>query len=144
MRILSFALPALLVAFGALAHSGATGIVKERMDLMKDMGAAMKTIVTETQSQAPATGTIREAAHSIRNQALAAVKMFPDGSAKGPSEAAPAIWTNRTRFDDLFNELAAAAGDLESHAGRSAAWPAKVDRIAATCKACHKDFRAKK
>ncbi|MEK9722941.1 MAG: hypothetical protein VW405_05580 [Rhodospirillaceae bacterium] len=45
---LAAALPA-----GAPAHEGATGVVKERMELMEDLGRALKALAPMVKGQAP-------------------------------------------------------------------------------------------
>lgn len=94
-----------------LAHGGATGIVKERMDLMASVGKSMKTITEMFQGEKPYDpGTVRDAASLIASHGGEQMtKLFPEGSIQGPSESLPAIWQDWERFSAL-------AGDLTKYA----------------------------
>lgn len=109
----------LIAASGAFAHGGATGIVKERMDAMGEMGNVMKALSAmmrgETKYDAE---VVRSGARTIRSHAgETMVKLFPEGSNPAPSEALNAIWSNWTEFSDLAAQLAALAEGLEGAAG---------------------------
>ena len=76
------------------AHSGATGIVKMRMDAMKDIGEQMKLLAAMTKGQVRHDGArAAAAARVIGGHAAHIPEMFPEGSNTGMSEAAPTIWT---------------------------------------------------
>jgi len=104
---------------GAWAHSGAMGVVKERMDAMKAMGDAVKRIKPMMSGEAeydPA--AVRAAAREIAEDSGAALTLkFPEGSEGGVSEALPAIWSDRARFEALARDLETTARGLERAAG---------------------------
>jgi cytochrome c556 len=158
------ALPAVV-----LAHGGATGIVKERMDLMKSMGDSMKILgmmLAGKGDHDPA--TIETAATEIAR--LGGEKMtalFPEGSLDAPSEALAAIWEDWAEFEaiagltqDYGAALAAAAhnppadamlrpDDVDLASGDPAlladAPPQEAFAyLARTCSSCHESFRMKK
>ncbi|MDI3325821.1 cytochrome c [Pontibacterium granulatum] len=89
-----------------MAHGGATGIVKERMDLMDNMKDAvkqLKAIYKGDEEYDP--DTIRNAALVIRDHSGDAMsKLFPEGSLKGKSEAKPIIWQEWNRFKKLADD----------------------------------------
>ncbi|MCW2309390.1 c-type cytochrome [Rhodobium gokarnense] len=91
----------------AFAHGGAEGVVKDRMDAMKEMGKAVKATSAMFKGEAPYDlATVRKAAETINAHSGAAlVKMFPEGTDHAPSEALPKIWNDRDRFEDLANRL---------------------------------------
>ena len=90
-----------------LAHGGATGVVKERMEVMKTIGAAMKRIAAMMHGkQDYDAAAVRDAARTI--EALGGDTMtdlFPEGSALEPSEARPVIWEDWNRFQALARDL---------------------------------------
>ncbi|MFW8635676.1 c-type cytochrome [Cribrihabitans pelagius] len=97
-------------AAGAVwAHGGATGIVKDRMDAMADMGKAMKALTPMMQGKAPYDAdAVRAAAGRIGGHAGETMtELFPEGTDGMPSEAKPAIWSN-------WGEFSALAGQLET------------------------------
>lgn len=101
-------------AMSALAHSGATGVVKERMDAMKGMQEAVKTITPMFSGQANYdAAAVRSAAAEIAGHAGAAMtSTFPEGTTGHPSEARPEIWTDWDDFQALANQLALTAQGL--------------------------------
>ncbi len=126
----------------ALAHEGATGIVKERMDGMKAIGTAMKSLSKTLRSETPDQTLIVVSAKAIRaHSGQAMLDLFPKGSLEKPTEASPNIWTDWQRFSELANKLEDRAGFFEEKP-----WTADVkviDEIGQICKDCHRDFRIK-
>lgn len=135
-------------AGAAFAHSGATGIVKERMDAMKEIGSATKALAKLDWNDV---GAARASAVSnsqvLQRHAADIVRMFPPDSNTGPSEAIPAIWEKPDDFADLAKALETAAGAMIAAADTATKRDdvaAPFQAIADTCKACHADFRKKK
>lgn len=163
---------AVLVAFagaGVLAHSGATGIVKQRMDSMEAIGRSMKALNAMLRGeQAYDAVRVRALAREIgRHGGDNMTKLFPNGSMHDPTRALPAIWTEWDRFAALAGRLADSAAALEVAADNRRAPSASgttrdgnsapgIDQLstmspevvfahlANTCTACHRDFREKK
>lgn len=102
------------VGVGALAHSGATGVVKERMEAMKSMGDATKTIAAMFSGEADYdAASVRSAANTIRMHAGSAMtEMFPEGSNGAPSEAKDTIWQDWETFSAMATQLEAYAEGL--------------------------------
>lgn len=92
-----------------LAHGGATGIVKQRMDLMDGIGERMKTLASIFKGEVdydPA--VVQEAAAGIRDHAGDDVlALFPEGSLDAPTEALPSIWEDWAQFEQLAHQLEA-------------------------------------
>ena len=150
----------LLLASGtvAQAHSNATGVVKERMEAMKAIGKATKSIVAmmrgkqdyDAASVAAAAGSIAE--HGGDDLLL----QFPKGSLDAPTEALPVIWEEwvafKTQVEDLRREavlLQTVAGNGPAGFGETVPYtedrsqPAGpvATRLLKTCKECHSKFR---
>lgn len=89
-----------------LAHGEATGIVKERMDLMDDMKAEMKKLSSIFKGQRDYDADlIRQAASVInRHSGEAITLLFPEDSLKH-SEAKPILWQEWSRFQALAERL---------------------------------------
>jgi len=131
----------------ALAHEGATGVVKERMDLMKRQQDDMKLIGDMAKGKTPFDAA--KAAEAARDISLTAKKiheLFPEGSEGGKSDALPAIWQEWDRFTGNAEDLESVANALAASLGDSAAqdWKTAFQKVTDACKACHQDFRAKK
>lgn len=152
-----------------VAHDGATGIVKERMELMKAIGQSMKSLGAVFKGQVEYDPVVIEgAARDI--QALSGSKMtalFPDGSLHQPSEALPTVWEEWVKFENLAilaesysGALAAAANNPSADGGMrlsdmgvgdgdpatlAAGAPQRAfGFLAKTCSNCHETFRMKK
>ncbi|MEG3618716.1 cytochrome c [Magnetovibrio sp. PR-2] len=143
----TLSISALAAPFIASAHGGATGVVKERMDLMDKTGEAMKKITAMFKRQQP-----YNADEIARLSALIAgkggenlTKLFPEHSLDKPTEALPAIWERWDRFESLAGQLTEQAQLLEG--GAPQMMPNAMMSfmgLAKTCNDCHTEFRKKK
>jgi cytochrome c556 len=125
----------------ALAHSGATGIVKERMDLFKRNKDNLKAIKAHISDGA--IDAIIPLADEIRDWAARMPDYFPAGSDQKPSEAAPAIWSNFDGFKKAAQDNQRAAEMLVAAAksGDMDTVMRGFKVVAATCKSCHNAFK---
>ena len=132
----------------AFSHSGATGMVKHRMDAMSDIAKSMKAIGAMIKGQAAFdAGTVKAAATSMAEHADRIPELFPEGSNRKPSEALPAIWEDWDGFKSIAKDMSTQAKALAAAADGAS----QIDQIKApfgalakTCKACHSDFRLAK
>ncbi|BBB24938.1 c-type cytochrome [Amphritea japonica] len=97
-----------------IAHGGATGVVKERMDLMEDMKDSVKAVSAIFKGETDySADTIRKAAETIKTHSGDAMtKLFPEGSLSGHSEAKPLIWDEWQRFKLLSDRQVKLADGL--------------------------------
>ena len=134
-----------LIAFTgvALAHEGAKGVVKERMDLMKGQAKQMKLIGDMAKGKKKFDAAkAAAAAHDLGATTKKIPELFPEGSNKHPSEALDAVW-KRDRFKGDAHDAEAAANALESALQASGQdWKAAFQKMTDACKACHESFRA--
>jgi cytochrome c556 len=103
------------------AHGSATGVVKERMELMEGMGDAMEILADMFKGEVPYDAeTARAAALEIHSRAGEKItRLFPENSLDKPSEALPEIWKNWEEFESL----AALAIDYSDALAKAAANP---------------------
>ena len=168
-RLIGAALLAIssITATIALAHSGATGIVKERMDGMKAMTEGLKSLVPMIKKERPYDPqTVRDVATVLQTHAgQNMLELFPEGSLQMPTEARPEIWTNWEDFSRQAMRLSVMAQGLalSAETGLAAPGSAQVTITGATtaqeigalpvpvvlnaigenCLACHTDYRIK-
>jgi cytochrome c556 len=133
----------------ALAHEGATGVVKERMDLMETQKDAMKVIGEMAKGKTPFdAAAATKAAGDITSTAKKIPELFPEGTGgdANKSDALPAIWEKWDRFKANADDLATASDALITALGDSASeeWKPAFQKVGEACKSCHEDFRAKK
>jgi cytochrome c556 len=141
------------VSLGGLAysHSGVTGIVKERMDAMKDMGDKSKAVANMFKGKAPYDqAAIIDAADSFVLHGKRITEVFPDTheSRHGKkTEALPAIWEEWDDFTALVDEFVALSEDLvrEAQSGADERTLKSIFfKTAKSCSGCHKRFRKPK
>jgi cytochrome c556 len=141
----AFLLAFLTIAGLALAHKGATGVVKERMDLMDLQAKQMKMLNAMAKGKQPF--DVAKAAHAARDISLTTRKipeMFPKGTDAPPSEARPEIWED---WDNFIGDAEAAAKAAEALATilegeASAGWKNAFGKLTDACRSCHQSFRA--
>ena len=127
MRLRTWILATAMTSAGlaALAHSGATGVVKERMDAMVDLGDEMKRLTPMMRGQTEYDPEIvRGAADTMIGHAGSAMtELFPEGSNGKPSEALDAIWEDWDEFAALAEALRANAEGMKLAADNGLAGP---------------------
>ena len=140
---LSFIAASFLVAAQVLAHQGATGIVKERMDAFKASQTHLQSAVNA--AKADNFDETQKLARLLADWGTKMPEFFPAGSDTMPSEAAPTIWSDpegfkraATHFAEAANQLAAA-----SAAKNKGAVFASIKQVGASCKSCHRVYRQK-
>lgn len=143
---LAFALLAaapLALAERTEAHEEATGVVKERMDLMETQKDAMKVIGAMAKGQVPFdAGDAAAAAKEIETTAKKIPDLFPEGTGGYPSEAKPEVWTQWDKFTGDADGLETAAKNfVMTLEGEAPDWKAKFKGVIDACKTCHKTFR---
>lgn len=147
-----FAVPVLaglaLTAVPAVsAHDGATGVVKERMDAMKAMGGAMKSLVAMMKGEKPFDAMAASSAGmTINEKASGMLKLFPKGSDDAVSRAKPEVWTDWKGFEAATNALVAASDKLakvDMDAAKADIMPLFA-AVGKSCKGCHQTFRKPK
>ena len=130
-----------VAAFAVHAHSGATGVVKERMDNFKQAKKSMKAI--KQAIKPPDFQTITLESEKLVKWGDKMLNYFPDGSNQKPSEAMPLIWKEWSRFDyhrltylKHSNTLMESAKEQNLDAAINA-----YGELAKSCKACHDRYK---
>jgi cytochrome c556 len=139
------ALLALAFASPSLGHEGATGIVKERMDAMKALGALTKAMAEKIKGNRNLP-SLADDAKEIAAVSRRIPSWFPPGSTQAPTEASPAIWADFSAFEAQAAAMQREALSLAAIApsGDPAPIAAQFRTMAAACKSCHDGFRTKK
>jgi len=131
----------------AFAHSGATGVVKERMDMMVDVAKSMKLMGEMIKGKISYDGkTAKSAALSIQNHGSHFPKLFHEPSIEKPSEALPAIWENWDEFTEIFDEMntrSAVLAEIATTASDAKELETDFRLLGKTCSSCHAKFRMK-
>ncbi len=138
-RVWIGALAGLAVAGAAAAHQGAMGVVKERMDGMGVMKAAVKSLGQMARGQA---------SFDAENAALAFAQIATAGrlvptqfearDLSAPSEALATIWE---RWDDFVAKSEAMVRAAEIAPTDLETLRAGLGAVGQTCMACHQVYR---
>ena len=99
----------------AFAHTGATGIVLERMKGMSAMKQVMGELAPMMRGEVPyEIATVQQGAATIRAHAGGdMVKLFPEEAIPATSYAVPALWEQWQEFSDLADLLESQAFGLD-------------------------------
>ena len=125
----------------SVAHEGATGVVKERMNKFKMSKKIMQTIHKSIQNED--FETIEKSATTLHNWSKVMIKYFPEGSDGAPSEASTDIWLDPEGFKKAVNNFELASLKLINNS-KEKDFDKTVDSfrsLAGTCKGCHQKFR---
>lgn len=106
-RVVILATAVTVAGAAALAHSGATGVVKERMDGMAALGNVVKELTPMMRGQTPFDADqVRDGADlMIIHAGEQMTSLFPEGSDGMPSQALPAVWEDWEEFTALAEQL---------------------------------------
>ena len=128
----------------ALAHDHATGVVKERMEMMEAMGKNMKAIgdrIKNNRDLAP----VKKDAKAVFDHSQHLVHLFPPGSTQRPTDARDAIWKNWPDFEAKAKALATASKSLvDADPADTASLTAKFRAVSQSCGGCHELYRVKR
>ncbi len=134
-----------------LSHSGATGIVKERMDAMSDMGDKSKLVADMFKGKTDFDrAALVDAADAFAGHASKMAELFPDtkhSRSGSKTEALPVIWDDWDGFNKIILEFSDASESLKETAAKTTdAGQLKKAFFKTTksCSSCHKRFRKPK
>lgn len=136
-----------LTAGVAVAHEGATGVVAQRMDVMKQMGQHMKALgAMLAGNTAFDQGTAQRLAETMHQHCEHVMHMFPPGSDGHHTEATKAVWDRRPEFEARMRSFDATIEDLVAAAasGEKSQLQSEFKRVGQECSGCHDGFRQKK
>ena len=135
----------LVIAVSAAAMT-ATEAIKQRQQEMKGVYASMGTFAAIAKKEQPFdAAVVKASAEKMAEHLAKAAELFPEGSAEGDVESwsKPEIWTDRERFDEIFENSRLAAVEMQSVTDFSAFMPA-LGKIGNGCKSCHELYRIPK
>jgi len=137
----------IVLSYAALAHEGhehATGVVRERMELMTDMGKRLLAISKRLRANkeldriAPDARAIKEASGKITAE-------FPPGSTQFPTAAKPVVWQQWDDFGEKVRKLQSEAEKLSTTSPSDGDALRKQFRaVAYACDGCHEVYRVPK
>lgn len=154
-KILGIATISATLAIGGLiqsaaSHTGATGVVKERMDNMASMGKALGAVANMFKGKREFDPkVVSQTGDIVIKHSKSLTSLFPNTKASRGSvhsEALPAVWEKNDEFLNLAKSLEEKAEILKLVAAGGDLKKIKIafGQTAKVCSACHSDFRKKK
>jgi cytochrome c556 len=145
------AISSLLIAGVVYSHSGAMGVVKERMDAMQDMGDKTKVVADMFKGKADfERAALIEAADVFVMHGSEMTELFPDTKKSrtgSNTEALPKIWEQWDDFDTLVNQFITRSEALQktlSSTDDMRELKKAFFQTTKSCSSCHKGYRKPK
>lgn len=129
-----------LVAGVAFAQSD---VIKQRKALMSAMGDQTKAGAAILKGEQPYDPAKAAAIFKAYTDGANFGTLFPAGSDKGDTKAAPAIWSDRAGFDAEMAKFNAAVQQGLPNIGTEAGFKTAFQNVAATCRTCHSTYQAR-
>ncbi len=135
---------AMAVAMTGAANAQAVDPIQARqagLDLLAGTFGGVRAVVAANGD----VKTLEASGKAIQRWGALMPSLFPAGSDKGTTKAAPAIWSDGAGFQKAAMALSHAGEGLATaaKAGDATAVAAAVKAIGEACGACHKDYRLK-
>jgi cytochrome c556 len=133
-----------VLAVGGVARAEGFDPVLTRQagqDLVLGTFAGIKAVITANGD----VKTLEGPANAIRKWSIQFPTLFPAGSDKGNTKAAPTIWTDQAGFRKAAMTLTTTSEALATAAksGDATAVAAAFKEVGEACGACHKEYRLK-
>ena len=131
-------------AFAATAASAQNlEAIKERKELLKEMGKATKDPGDMLKQAIPFDlAKVKAALAKYQENSPKIAKLFPDDSKTGgKTEALPAIWENKQDFEQRFEKLATEAKAAEGKITDEFSFMEEFPKVVGNCSSCHKKYR---
>lgn len=135
---------AVLLVFAAIdviAHEGATGVVKQRMDRFKASKDSVD-VIKDALKEADWVGLTTES-ESLLRWAQEMDQYFPEGSQQKPSEARDAVWADWDGFTEAIEAYQGTTRRLvDAVTANSVTDTSKAFKaMLRSCKSCHNEYR---
>jgi cytochrome c556 len=134
-----------LLALGVSAAVAQSDVVEQRQDLMKQLGAQTRPIGSMMRGQEPFDlAKVQASLKVFSDNAQKAAPLFPENSKNvGDTEALPAIWENKAKFDAVMTKFGQDAQAAQASIKDEASFKTEMPKVLSNCGACHNDFRKK-
>lgn len=135
------------LSWTALAHEGhehATGVVRERMELMTDMGKRLLAISKRFRANKELDRVLPDA-RAIKDASGKITAQFPPGSTQSPTAAKPVVWRQWDDFNEKAKKLQMEAEKLSTtNPSDGDALRKQFRAVAYACDGCHETYRVPK
>lgn len=139
-------LAALVVSCAVYAAPSQAEPISERQAIYKSFGRVSREPGQMLQGKAPfELAKVKEALTTYIDGSRRLPALFPEDSKVGfETEALPAIWEDKPRFEALLSKLNADSSAALASITDEASFKSEFPKVLGDCGTCHKSFRAKK
>ena len=131
-------------AFAHKGHEHATGVVRERMELVTDMGDRLLAISKRLRANKEL-DRIAADARAIKDASEKIASQFPLGSTQFPTAAKPVVWQQWSDFAEKAKKLQVEAEKLSTTSPSDGdALRSQFRAVAFACDGCHETYRVPK
>jgi len=130
----------------AVSDTGGTAAIKERQEVMEEVGKSIGALAAIAKKEAPFdAAVVKKNAETIADRLAEAAKLFPKGSDTGDVEtwAKADIWSDAEGFRESLEMSHAAAVAMAAVTDEAAFGPA-LGKLGNSCKTCHDKYRRPK
>jgi cytochrome c556 len=146
-QLILISILAAAIVSAALAHEGhehATGVVRERMELMTSMGQRLLAISKRLRANKDM-ASVPNDARAIHELASKITAQFPPGSTQFPTAAKPVVWQEWVDFNAKAKSLEAETEKLMNTSAKDGeSLRAQFRAVAYACDGCHEKYRMPK
>lgn len=134
-----------LVALGVTAAIAQSNVVEQRQGLMKQMAAQTRPIGGMMRGQEPFDlAKVQSGLKVFADNSKQAAALFPESSKNAEkTEALPAIWENKAKFDAIMTKFSQDAETAMASIKDEASFKTEMPKVLQNCGTCHNDFRKK-
>jgi cytochrome c556 len=134
-----------LIALSATAVLAQSNVVEQRQSLMKEMGQQTRPIGGMLRGQEPFDlAKVQSGLKVFAENPKKALPLFPENSKNAEkTDALPAIWENKSRFESVMSKLSQDAQTAMTNIKDEASFKTEMPKVLQNCGACHNDFRKK-
>jgi len=134
-----------LLAIGVSAAIAQSNVVEQRQGLMKEMAAQTRPIGAMLRGQeAFDLAKVQASLKVFAESSQKAAPLFPESSKNAEkTEALPAIWENKAKFDASMTKFTQDAQAAMAAIKDEASFKAEMPKVLQNCGGCHNDFRKK-
>jgi len=136
----------IVIALTTTAVMAQSDTIKERKTLFKEWGDDTKPLGEMLKGKERFDlAAVQKALDAYTKHVKVLPELFPAGSDKGgDTEALPAVWQDKTKFNDGFSKLATDAEAARAAIKDEASFKANFPGVVGNCKGCHDNFKEKK
>jgi cytochrome c556 len=134
-----------VLALGVSAAIAQSNVVEQRQALMKEMGAQTRPIGSMLRGQeAFDLAKVQAGLKVFAENSQKVAPLFPESSKNAEkTEALPAIWDNKSKFESNLTKLNQDAQAAMAAIKDEASFKSEMPKVLQNCGACHNDFRKK-